>query len=264
LARVAAQGDYMRRHLKLAFAAGMLLGLGATGVASAADMALKARPVVAPVMYNWSGCYIGGNIGGGWTRMDTSRVLDATGAPALADYGREKDSAFIGGAQAGCDFQTGNLVFGVQGMGDFGNINGRHALTDFPTFSETNSLRAIATGTGRIGYLWTPTLLGYAKVGVAFLQSRNQVFAPGGALIESGKFWQPAMTVGGGFEWMFAPNWSVFAEYNYAWTEEDFAHQFTTPAGLPAEVLNVRPRVQTALIGVNYKFHWDSPVVAKY
>jgi outer membrane immunogenic protein len=50
----------------------------------------------------------------------------------------------------------------------------------------------------------------------------------------------------------------------FAWTEEDFAHHFTTPAGLPLEVLNIRPRVQTALIGVNYKFHWDSPVVAKY
>jgi outer membrane immunogenic protein len=255
----------MRQHLKLVFAAGILLGLGATGVASAADMEVKARPVVAPVMYNWTGCYIGGNLGGGWSRIDTTRVSDIAGAPAIANYGRENDSAFIGGGQAGCDFMAGrNLVFGVQGQFDFGNINGSHALTDFPAFSETNSVRDIVTGTGRIGYLFTPTLLGYGKVGVAFLRSRNQVFAPGGALVETGSFWQPGITAGGGVEWMFAPDWSVFAEYNYIWTEEDFAHQFTTPAGLPAEVLNVRPRVQTALVGVNYKFHWDGPVVAKY
>ena len=56
----------MRRYMKLAFAAGILLGLAATGVASAADMAVKARPVVTPIMYNWQGCYIGGNAGGGW------------------------------------------------------------------------------------------------------------------------------------------------------------------------------------------------------
>jgi outer membrane immunogenic protein len=259
IGRTAAQGDYnyMRRQMKSVFAASILLGVGATGIASAADLAVKARPVVAPVMYNWTGCYIGGNVGGGWARIDTTRVLDVTGASNFADYGRENDSAFIGGAQAGCDFQAGSLVFGVQGMGDFGSINGRHALLASPTFSETNSLRSIVTGTGRIGYLFTPTFLGYGKVGVAFLESRNQVFAPGGGLFESGKFWQPAITAGVGGEWMFAPNWSVFAEYNFMWTEDDFAHQFTTPAGLPAEVLNVRPRVQTALIGVNYKFHWD-------
>ncbi|SDN15256.1 outer membrane protein [Afipia sp. GAS231] len=255
----------MRRQMKLAFAAGILLATGATSGASAADMAIKARPVVAPVIATpWTGCYIGGNVGGGWNRMDTVRQLDVTGAPAPADYGREKDSSFIGGGQAGCDFQTGNLVFGVQGQFDFGNIRGRHALTDFPTFSETNNLQSITTGTGRIGYLFTPSLLGYGKLGVAFLRSSNQVFSPAGALVETGGFWQPAITVGGGLEWMFAPNWSVFAEYNYMFTEDDFAHQFTTPAGGQAEVLNVRPHVQTALVGINYKFHWDGPLVAKY
>jgi len=254
----------MRRHVKLVFVAGVLFGLTASGVVSAADMAVKARPVVAPVVYPWTGCYIGGNIGGGWARIDTTRVSNDAIGPAFANYGRENDSAFIGGVQAGCDFQAGNLVFGVQGMGDFGNINGRHVLTDFPTFSETNSLRDIVTGTGRIGYLFTPTFLGYGKVGVAFLRSRNQVLSPGGALLESADFWQPGLAAGGGVEWMFAPNWSVFAEYNYIWTEEDFAQHFTPVAGQVGEVLNVRPRVQTALVGVNYKFHWDGPVVAKY
>src|SRR5258707_12239822 len=113
----------MRRQMKLAFAAGILLGVGATGVASAADLAVKARPVVAPVMYNWTGCYVGGNVGGGWARIDTTRALDVTGAPNFADYGRENDSAFIGGAQAGWDFHGGSLVFGRQVMGGFGRIN---------------------------------------------------------------------------------------------------------------------------------------------
>jgi outer membrane immunogenic protein len=159
----------MRRHLKLAFAAGIFLALGATGVASAADMAVKARPVVAPVMYSWTGCYIGGNIGGGWSRMETTRATQDGVGPAPANYGREDDSGFIGGGQAGCDFQVGsNLVVGVQGQFDFGSIGGRHALTNFPTFSETNSLKSVITATGRFGYLFTPTFLGYGKLGVAF------------------------------------------------------------------------------------------------
>jgi outer membrane immunogenic protein len=250
--------------MKLAFTAGILLALGATGVASAADMAVKARPVAAVPATPWTGCYIGGNLGGGWSRMDTTRLFQDVAVPALADYGRENDSAFIGGGQAGCDFQTGSLVFGVQGMFDFGNISGRHFLPAFPTFSETNNVRSIGTATGRIGYLWAPSFLGYVKGGMAWMQNRNQVFAPGGALVESANFTLPGMTVGVGGEWMFAPNWSVFAEWNYMWIEDDAAHQFTPTAGFLGEVINTRQRAQTALVGVNYKFHWDGAVVAKY
>jgi outer membrane immunogenic protein len=263
IGRSAAQGEFMRRYMKLAFAAGIFVGLGATGVASAADMALKARPVVAP-LYNWTGCYIGGNVGGGWTKTDTTRISNDAVGPAVANYGRENDSGFIGGAQVGCDFQTGNLVLGVQGMFDFGNINGRHALTDFPTFTETNSLKSIITGTGRFGYLLQPAFLVYGKFGAAWLRDRNKVFQPNGALAESSSFTVPGMTVGIGGEWMFAPNWSVFAEYNYMWFLDDTATQFTPTPGNVGEVINVRQKAQTALVGVNYKFHWDGPVVAKH
>jgi outer membrane immunogenic protein len=255
----------MRRHMKLVFATALSLALGASGVASAADMAVKARPVVAPVLYNWQGCYIGANVGGGWSRMDTTQVGDDALGRVFNDYGREKDSGFIGGAQAGCDFMAGkDLVFGVQGMGDFGNINGRHPLAAFPTFSETNSLKSIITGTGRIGYLWTPQLLGYGKVGVAFLRDRNQIFTPAGALMLSSSFTLPAMTAGVGLEYMFAPNWSVFGEWNYIWIEDDAAQHFTPSPGFVGETLSTRQRAMTALVGVNYKFHWDGPVVAKY
>ncbi|MGY4296563.1 hypothetical protein ACVWXN_004658 [Bradyrhizobium sp. i1.4.4] len=162
--------------------------------------------MAAAPLYNWTGCYLGANVGGGWTRLNTARALDVGGVAAPNDYGREKDSGVIGGGQVGCDFQTGNLVFGVGGSFDFGNIKGSHALTDFPAFSEANNLKEIYTATGRIGYLWTPQFLGYLKGGAAFIRERNQVFAPGGALIESASFMQPGMTIGIGAEWMFAPN----------------------------------------------------------
>jgi outer membrane immunogenic protein len=253
----------MYRNVKLALA-GILMGLGASSVASAADMALKAKPLAAPV-YNWTGCYIGGNAGGGWTRVDTTRVSQDTIGAAFANYGRENDSGFIGGGQAGCDFQTTNLVFGVQGTFDFGSIKGSHAVTDFPNLSETNNLKAVYTATGRVGYLWTPSFLGYVKAGMSWMQNRNLVLQPGGALTESSSYTLPGMTAGIGGEWMFAPNWSVFAEYNYLWIE-DFSGQHFAAAGLtsPGEVLNVKQTTQTVLVGVNYKFHWDGPVVAKY
>ena len=254
----------MRRQMKLILAACIAWTSGAAGVASAADMAVKARPVVAPI-YNWQGCYIGGNVGGGWSRMTTTQSVIDPGIPATGNYGRENDSGFIGGAQAGCDFVAGkDLVFGVQGMFDFGSVKGQHALTDFPTFSETNNFRSVGTATGRIGYLWTPQFLGYVKGGMAFLRNKNEVFTPGGALLESASFTLPGMTVGVGGEYMFAPNWSAFLEWNYMWIEDTSGQHFVAPGTAIGEVLNVKQTAETVQFGINYKFHWDGPVVAKY
>jgi outer membrane immunogenic protein len=252
----------MVRNVKLALT-GLLMVLGVTGVAQAADMPLKAKPL-AGAGYNWTGCYIGGDVGGAWSRMDTSRFAQDGIGPSFADYGREDDKGFMGGGQAGCDFQTTNLVFGIQGTFDFGGVKGSHALTDIPTFSETNNLQAVYTATGRMGYLYTPSFLGYVKVGMAWMQDKNQVLQPGGALLESAKFTLPGMTAGLGFEWMFLPNWSAFAEYNYMWIEDTSGQHFTPAPSLIGETLNVKQTVQMVRVGVNYKFHWDGPVVAKY
>jgi outer membrane immunogenic protein len=252
----------MYGHVKSALV-GILIGLSA-GAASAADMPLKAGPVAAAPLYNWTGCYLGGNAGGGWGRMDTSRFSTDGVGQDFALYGRQHDNGFIGGGQVGCDFQTTNLVFGVQGTFDFGSVKGSHALAAFPTFSETNNLQAIYTTTGRAGYLWTPSFLGYVKVGMSWMQNKNQVLQPNGALFESASFTLPGMTAGIGAEWMFAPNWSVFAEYNYMWIEDTSGQHFTATPGLTGEVLNVKQTAQTVLFGVNYKFHWGNPVVAKY
>ncbi len=257
-------GAYMYRNVKLALT-GLLMGSYATGIASAADMPLKAKPVAGPI-YNWTGCYIGGDAGGAWTRMDTSRFSQDTIGPAFANYGREDDSGFLGGGQVGCDFQTTNLVFGIQGTFDFGSAKGSHALTDFPTFSETNDVKAIYTAAGRMGYLYTPSFLGYVKVGMSWMQDKNQVLRPGGGLVESASFTLPGMTAGLGFEYMFLPSWSAFAEWNYNWIEDTSGQHFTAAPGLfpPGEVLNVKQTAQTVRVGVNYHFHWEAPVVAKY
>ena len=164
-------GVDMYRNVKLALA-GVLIGLGSVGAASAADMPLKAKPLTVPA-YNWSGCYVGADAGGAWTRVDTTRLSQDTIGAAFANDGRENDHGFLGGGQAGCDFQTTNLVFGVQGTFDFGNVKGSHAVTDFPTFTEANNLKAVYSATGRIGYLYTPSFLGYVKIGMAWMQDKN-------------------------------------------------------------------------------------------
>jgi outer membrane immunogenic protein len=254
----------MYRDLKLVF--GVVLGLGGASFASAADLPVKA-PVAAAPLYNWTGCYVGGNVGGGSDTMHTVREqIDGTPpTPAYLDMGTENDSGYLGGVQAGCDFQTTRLVFGVEAQGDWGKINGSQNIASRPGFSEQNSLNGLFPVTGKFGFLWTPQLLTYGKLGVAWFNDRNQYFA-NGALFESTKWTDPMITAGIGVEYMFTPNWSVFAEGSYYWAEsDDAAHDYVSPSGLPVETINSRPRIITGLVGVNYKFHWDSgPVVAKY
>jgi outer membrane immunogenic protein len=243
--------------------------------ALAADMAprySKAPPPVPVMVYNWTGCYIGGNVGGGWVRHNQTITGFVTGVPVGPfDLGRDEPSNFIGGAQIGCDYQfAGNWVVGVQGMFDFGNINGSHAIPVFPGitpgFVATNRTKDVFTATGRIGYLFAPQVLGYVKGGGAWARVDHNVFQPNGLLSESALgVDRQGWTVGGGLEWMFAPGWSVFGEYNYMdfGRKDVFFVQAPGTAGV-ASVVSTNLTIQQALVGVNYKFNWGGPVVAKY
>lgn len=225
-----------------------------------------------PVMtYNWTGCYIGGNVGGGWDRTSAEQVGKVDGrliAPA-ADFGSSTGSNVIGGAQIGCDYQfAGNWVVGIQGMFDFGNINSRQTITAFPTFYSDNSTKDVFTVTGRVGYLFAPQLLAYVKGGGAWARIDYNVYGtvPATFLSESATgVNRSGWTVGGGLEWMFAPGWSVFGEFNYM----DFGRnnisfvQAPGTAGV-ADVVRTKLEVEQFLVGVNYKFNFGGPVVAKY
>src|SRR5437773_11795748 len=114
-----------------------VLSLGAIGAASAADMAVKARPLPPPVpVFSWSGCYIGGNAG--WIESDGrydlrpgGSYLNAPGAAAppnaagtgdfpenraaLSHSYAPRDSGGLVGVQAGCNQQFGTFVVGVEG-----------------------------------------------------------------------------------------------------------------------------------------------------
>jgi outer membrane immunogenic protein len=266
----------MKTRFGWALASAMLLGT--VGSASAADMAVKARPMAAPVVtYNWSGCYIGGNVGGGWARTEQTQIAKV-GGPAIIpnnDFGSSESSHVIGGGQIGCDYQFGGWVVGVQGMFDFGNIDSSHVVpTAFPglpvgAFVSQNRTKDIFTATGRLGYLFAPQLLGYVKGGGAwtrqdytFIGTIPFTFLSENALGVDRQGW----TIGGGLEWMFAPGWSVFGEFNYMDFGRKNVNFVAGPGTVGApDVIRTRLTVETGLIGVNYKFNWfGGPVVARY
>jgi outer membrane immunogenic protein len=250
---------------KLLLSLTALTAIGA-GSALAADMPVKAVYKAPPVVYAWTGCYIGGNVGGAWSHTNTTRIsADGVGL-APANYGTEDDSGVIYGGQIGCDFQFSPVwVIGIQGQFDFSNINGRHNLTDFPTFSQSNNLRNFETATFRIGYLVQPQLLAYVKGGIAWARNDNSIFQPTGALSESASINMVGGTVGGGLEWMFMSNWSAFVEYKYMKFDTTSQH-FIAPVGLvpPGEVLNFSQSISTVMVGLNWRLGWSEPVYAKY
>jgi outer membrane immunogenic protein len=262
------------------FAFGMLAAVAMTGSAFAADMApryTKAPPPPPVVVYSWTGCYIGGNVGGGWERTRQTQIgkVDGTAVIPNNDFGSSTGSAVIGGGQIGCDYQfANNWVVGIQGMYDYGRISSSHVVpTAFPgfpvgSFTENIRVKDMWTVTGRVGYLFTPQLLGYVKGGgawtsVDYVTNGNVpvFFNSENAFGVSRSGW----TVGGGLEWMFARGWSVFGEFNYM----DFGTKNVAFVSAPgtvglADVVRTKLEVEQFLVGVNYKFNWAQPVVAKY
>ena len=84
-----------------------------------ADLARKEAVPVYPVppvvvaVYNWSGCYIGGQIGGQWGRWTT----DVSDPGEGGIVGSDGSGSFIGGGQIGCNYQPAgsSLLIGVEG-----------------------------------------------------------------------------------------------------------------------------------------------------
>ena len=96
--------------------------------ARAADMPLKAPPIPPPSpLYNWSGFYIGANLGGAWANGSLN-------IPGNNLYGGLTE--FIGGVQAGYNFQAGHLLVGVEG--DFDGATFGHPALPTPTLGSVS------------------------------------------------------------------------------------------------------------------------------
>src|SRR6476620_11313892 len=100
---------------------GLVALIGMAAPASAADMAVKAPPPAPlPVIYNWSGFYIGGN--GGWGQSRTWwAFLDVAGAVFASGCG-ERSGGLVGG-QIGYRWQASQWVFGLEAQGDWADLS---------------------------------------------------------------------------------------------------------------------------------------------
>ena len=247
-----------------------LFALGIVTPASAADLATRPYtkappPIVAPI-YDWSGFYIGANAGGGFS----NRCLDVTAINGLgvADAeGCRNASGGIAGGQIGYRWQTASSwVFGLEAQGDWANLRNSNASLFFPGDTWTSKTDALGLFTGQVGYAWNNALW-YVKGGAAVANQRWDLFntATGLGLAQAERArW--GGTVGTGFEYGFAPNWSVGIEYDFLFRVSD-SNTFLTPGLAPVTAIttNTRSDVNMITARINYRFSWGSaPIVSKY
>ena len=235
---------------KILLATVALVAVGATAPALAADLAArhytKAPAYVPPTpIYNWTGFYIGGHIGGAFA-----------GNSSLGN----NDGRFLGGIQGGADYEfSNNVVLGVEAEYSWMTHNNSGVLFPGGTLVTSNS-NELGSVTGRVGYSFGAALL-YAKGGYAFKDGDHINASVGGvpvAFTTDGGH-RDGYTVGAGLEYMFAPNRSAKIEYQYY----NFGSGTFTSG--PADIVGARftDDDHTVKAGINYRFNWGGPV-ARY
>jgi opacity protein-like surface antigen len=174
---------------------------GASALAS--DLPTKApiKTQIAAPPYNWSGFYVGANFGGAWTNGSLN-------IPGNNFYGGTTE--FIGGVQAGYNFQAGHVLLGIEGDFDWASFN--HPALPAPTLGSV-SHRWMSTVAGRIGLVEDRWLV-FAKLGGAWVRSDATVNIPG-LPSWNGSSTSDGWLIGGGIEYGFKAHWTVKLEYDY-------------------------------------------------
>ena len=175
----------------------------ATG-AVAADLPMKApvytkAPAYVDPGYDWTGFYVGGNVGYSWGNSNSTLTLTDPGPPSTvlnSTSNKFKMDGVVGGGQIGYNWQRDRWVFGleadIQATGQAGNgssvcaggtaavLNSACAVGhigdtvpfNVPAFPVTSTLAEsldwFGTVRGRIGGTVMPTLLVYATGGLAY------------------------------------------------------------------------------------------------
>ncbi|HEY5608453.1 MAG: outer membrane beta-barrel protein [Xanthobacteraceae bacterium] len=269
---------------KVTFSSIALVAVIFGGPALAADIPIKAPAYKAPAAVaaaNWTGCFLGGNVGGGWSRHS---FTDPITTPVI-DLQSHTASGVVGGGQIGCDYQSGPWVFGVQGMLDAASLRGTHIFATgaaqfnllltapgfplgviLPGSSEglTTRIPWLATATARLGYAVQPPVLLYVRGGAAWVRDKHTLEVSTTGIVGEANVTRTGWTVGAGVDYLLARNWSMFAEYDYL----DFGTERLTFTSVPpfppvTAAADVTQKIHLVLIGFNYRFNWSGVAAAK-
>jgi outer membrane immunogenic protein len=237
--------------------------------AVAAD--LRAAPVRAPAPYvvapfSWSGCYIGVQGGGAWGE---SRHINQVGGVNTNITNTYDVDGFLIGPTVGCNYQIGGFVLGIEGDWSWSSKEGEgRNIAPFSTLAIGQTRENwLATIRGRLGWAFDRWMI-YATGGGAFaeVEARSVPDAITGVAPFGETRTRSGWTVGGGFEWAFAPNWSAKIEYLHVELENE-GYFLTPPVGFANRAGGVPLHNDIVRAGINYRFSfggWGGPVTASY
>ena len=250
------------RFIHVAALAGTL-----TGPALAADLPMKSEAPYVEPRFSWTGCYVGGHVGGGvGSKAMTDPVqlvqdsLIAPGTTAgITTVTTSPTGAVIGG-EIGCDYQfSSNVVMGIEGTASGTTMRGS-AMVGLPAGvpGDTALVQAnndfLAGVTGRVGYAFDTVLL-YARGGFAVAGDKYDVsggtFNGGGPFHFQGVDNRYGYVVGGGLDWAFTRHWSANVEYDYYGFGNGNVLMTDQFSGLSGAV-NVKQSVQVIKVGLNF------------
>ncbi len=205
-------------------------------------MAPAAPVAYAPQIYNWTGIYVGGHIGGGYSNSTWTDPINAAVNDDFNSWG------FLGGAQVGVNAQFNRLVIGLEG--DFSWTSIKNSGTDSIGDTLNTSVQWTSTVTGRVGAAFD-RLLVYGKGGLALAQDQSSLTDLGGNT-STDTILRTGWTVGAGLEYALDDNWSAKIEYDYL----GFGPQsmnFNTPMLGPV-TSSTSLDVQEVKAGLNFRF----------
>lgn len=242
----------------------LVIGAAAT---AAADLRLPVKTSIAAApVFSWTGCYVGAHVGG--TRIHTSIATNFEGAGWTGD---SNGTGAVAGGQAGCNYQQGSWVVGVEGEGSWSNSKATNSVAFTPAAIETlvtTSSNEFSIA-GRAGIAFDRTLI-YGKGGWAwgsFDFNSTLICCAFGIQVlsdRSGSSNLNGFLIGAGIEHALTRNWTVKFEYNYVDFGSRFLASHLTPGGDPINVSRSLTR-QTFKVGANYLFDLGgAAVVAKY
>ena len=271
--------------------------LGLAGSASAADLAVAPAPLPVPI-FTWTGCYLG--INGGWigardeyshhsfVRVNLNSIVIPPTTFDPISYSSDESGGTFGG-QFGCQYQWGAVVLGGEWDLNWSGLKEDNYSRYFSPFWNENSVPYVGYSelwshkqvdwfsTARVRLAWAAwdRFLIYATGGVALANydaythaNENPRFSTPdyfGAYRENRIGW----TVGGGFEWAFAANWTAKAEFLYLdFGSFDYISPFVG-GGFGPNIIDYRytsidAKEYVARVGINYLFHLGPPALAGY
>lgn len=242
---------------------GTFLGAITVVPALAADMPVKARPL-APTVYDWTGVYIGANVGVAWDRMRALDVTQPSGGfftdlvPAGTEGFDFNKAGIAGGAQLGAQKQWGRFVLGLEATYTAADLEQTITSPYFPASdTETGKVQHIVTGVARVGYAFDRMMV-YAKGGYAGGQVGFKARDNVATVTYERKLWQNGFAVGAGFEYALTNSAILGVDY----THVDLGKATSTgpnvfdsgALGAFPETYETKATVDLVTARINYKF----------